>query len=363
MRDNSFINQEAVDLLRSRKLGQVFDNTSATYKFYWMLGILDLLPLHNDGIIPIREIQARMVARAFPTIAYFKLSFGKQDSLGELITNEIIGRLGLDPKSSAEIVALKAHSLGNQLDNITQIVPFRFLSPWIDNPKGLRSSKRDREIADKARESQAAEEPAPYFLDEQCIHIGDEWRAFLLENRVAIEDYTKLRLVGFLESRNPHAHNITQKLEIPTERDLTAARRFWGFTLDQNRGQLVNIYTGKALEAPFAVDHFIPFSFEARDQLWNLIPTDKASNSRKSDNLYDFEPYQTAYAEVHWRGIQAHSNQSQALADHCDALRVTTECLLTMSKDELGDRLRDLLVPRIVRAANCGFIKATYSQK
>ena len=26
-----------------KKLSQVFDNTSATYKFYWMLGLLDVV--------------------------------------------------------------------------------------------------------------------------------------------------------------------------------------------------------------------------------------------------------------------------------------------------------------------------------
>ena len=73
-----------MDIFRSSKLGRIFDHTSSTYKFYWLWGILDLLPTSADGVLSLKDIQSRMVARAYPSVARFRLSFGQQDKLQEL---------------------------------------------------------------------------------------------------------------------------------------------------------------------------------------------------------------------------------------------------------------------------------------
>lgn len=46
------------------------------------------------------------------------------------------------------------------------------------------------------------------------------------------------------------------------------------------------IYSGKDLtESEFSLDHFLPWSFIGLDDLWNLIPTLKGTNSSKSNKL------------------------------------------------------------------------------
>jgi hypothetical protein len=346
-----------VDLLKSSKLGQVFDNTSASYKFYWLLGILDLLPSHPDGKIPLPLIQAQMVARALPTVAYFRINLGKQDRLQDLV-HELVNIKGVGPETNLAKAAVAALGLGSKLSMLGEMVPSRFLSVWAGPRPGIKGAKLTASIEEHAIRSQSGDEPTPYCIFGEYIQVGEAWRAFLLENRVAIEDYAKLRLVGFLESRNLHAQNISRKLEAPTVRDLTEARKFWSRTLELNRGSLKNIYLGRSLEEPFEVDHFIPYSFEASDLLWNLIPTDKASNIRKSDKLPDLDRYLNDYAEAHRLGITAHAKEHGAFGDHCTALEVAPEQLIDMSAAELSRRLHTLFAPRIVYARNCGFVAA-----
>lgn len=65
-------------------LAASFNNTSATYKFYWLLSILSELEEGNT-IIPKHRLFAGMVSSAWYTVNYFHISFGKQDQLQRAI--------------------------------------------------------------------------------------------------------------------------------------------------------------------------------------------------------------------------------------------------------------------------------------
>ena len=59
-------------------LSSCFRSTSATYKFYWFLSIIECVELGQEEINK-REIFARMMANAWYTINYFQVSFGAQN--------------------------------------------------------------------------------------------------------------------------------------------------------------------------------------------------------------------------------------------------------------------------------------------
>ena len=67
--------------LEINRLSSVFNNTTATYKFYWFVSILNLLTQKGKTQMPFWEIICGMVAESWYPIHYFKLSFGKSDSL------------------------------------------------------------------------------------------------------------------------------------------------------------------------------------------------------------------------------------------------------------------------------------------
>ena len=72
-------------ILTTRYLNRVFDKTVATYKYYWFLGILDLYVKQGKTRMNVWEIMISMVANAWYPVNYFRLSFGKSESLYEAI--------------------------------------------------------------------------------------------------------------------------------------------------------------------------------------------------------------------------------------------------------------------------------------
>lgn len=74
-----------------KKLSQIFDNTSTTYKFYWMLGLLDAVSIGKaHQPITFNEMVARMLGKAWQPLLQGRLSFGKCDNLLHHITHIIM---------------------------------------------------------------------------------------------------------------------------------------------------------------------------------------------------------------------------------------------------------------------------------
>ena len=67
--------------LTTRYLNRVFDNTVATYKYYWFLSILDLFVKQGKTRMNVWDIMILMVAHAWYPVNYFRLSFGNSESL------------------------------------------------------------------------------------------------------------------------------------------------------------------------------------------------------------------------------------------------------------------------------------------
>ncbi len=66
-------------------LAGIFNNTSATYKFYWFVTIMEIVVKEHKTKISLWEIIAGMIAESWYPIHYFKLSFGKSDSLYDAV--------------------------------------------------------------------------------------------------------------------------------------------------------------------------------------------------------------------------------------------------------------------------------------
>jgi hypothetical protein len=65
-------------------LAACFNNTTSTYKFYWLLAILQEVE-ENHLVIQKRNLFARMISNAWFTVNYFHVSFGKQDLIQQTI--------------------------------------------------------------------------------------------------------------------------------------------------------------------------------------------------------------------------------------------------------------------------------------
>jgi hypothetical protein len=173
------------------RLSQVFNNTSATYKFFWFISILEIYAATGNSRITFKEVIARMVANAWYPIHYFRLSFGQQDSLFEkckLLQQNFPLRIDEDKnKVQKKVLELFNDSVANAHLNVFQLnVPYRFLSPWIS----FRSN------ADLIARSQQFENGCPYqILDvpEKAIEISPIWCDYLKDNVKILLDYWAFR--------------------------------------------------------------------------------------------------------------------------------------------------------------------------
>ena len=66
------------------KLAAVFNNTSATYKFYWFWAIIEGVE-SGERKIEKKDLFAKMITLSWYTVNYFYISFGKQDAIQDAV--------------------------------------------------------------------------------------------------------------------------------------------------------------------------------------------------------------------------------------------------------------------------------------
>ena len=91
------------ETLSTSAMNRVFDSTTATYKFYWLLSLLDMHVKEQKEMMLALDVASRMVAYAWYPIEYFKLSFGKGDSMSQIIPDVAWGTRGHVPVSNGVI--------------------------------------------------------------------------------------------------------------------------------------------------------------------------------------------------------------------------------------------------------------------
>jgi len=269
------------------RLSACFKNTSATYKFYWFLSLLECIELGQEQIEK-KTLFARMIANAWYTVNYFHVSFGSQDKIQETILSlKETEAISLDEKKKVIVDQLMhSHSRETQrkLKHFDKQVPHYFLSPWI----GTKGGKKVR-----AEISRHGLNHPPYALYDDYILVQPDWLEYFQRNVGILKDFCFWNLTLFLQSRNPNVPDIPNKLKRPEKRGSLSKHKtqFWDIVIRELNG--VNcIYTGKPMKkGEYAVEHFIPFQFVAHDQMWNLIPADPSFNSSKSDRLPPLDTY------------------------------------------------------------------------
>lgn len=270
------------------KLASVFSSTSATYKFYWLIAIIELVEEGNVEI-PKKKLFAKMISNSWYTINYFHISFGKQDKF-QVAVETILKKekLTIDEKKSY-INDILENSKNNdtikQLYHFDKNVPHWFLSPWFS-----KSNKKEIYQLSKSFENNCL-----YALNENEIVINPIWINYLKSNAKVLKDFCYWNLALFLQTRNPNVPDIPNKLIKPATRNgLTKQTNEYWKLVFKELGSINCIFTDTKLyydEKNYALDHFIPFAFVSHDLIWNLLPIEKKINSSKSDKLPLFDKH------------------------------------------------------------------------
>jgi len=333
-------------------LAASFNNTSASYKFYWLLSLIEELESGNTTISK-QQLFAGMVSTAWYTVNYYHVSFGKQDQLQRAVHQlREIEKIMIDEKR----VSVKNKLLLSTNPATIKIlmyfdkeVPHRFLSPWFSEMKGNR--------AEIYKRSMSFERCCPYALDEENIIVNPFWQDYFVKQAGILKAFCYWMLSLYLQKHNPNVPDIPNKLIKPAKRNsLSNQRRFWTMVIDEY-GPLDCIYTGKKLEANgFAVEHFVPYAFVSHDLIWNLIPADPEFNSKKNDRLPRMEKYFEQFYQLQRTAIEImleKYSDEVLLTDYLTILPNLENQRILSEFDK--QKFRESIQPLLTIASNNGF--------
>ena len=345
------------DILTTNRLGKVFSNTVATYKFFWFVSIMQIHAKSDNPRISVWDIVIRMVANAWYPIHYFRLSFGKSDSLFDIVMElQRITQIPIDANAETIICSLKER-LGDRqirklLNTLTLNVPYRFLSPWINTSDNKLMVER----------SQTLENGCLYALhkdaDDFYIELNPAWDKYLHAHYNILVDFAYWNLTLFLQTRNPNVPAIPNKLIRPEIRNsLTKQHNYWDMVMEIG-GPIKCIYTDTELHPKdYELDHFIPWSFVCHDLLWNLIPSDGSINSSKNNKLPDLNFYLPKLAALQHHSIKVvidANKETNAMEDYI-SLGYTPRELADMSSEQFLKLYERTFNPLSQIAINMGF--------
>ena len=343
--------------LLTDRLGCIFKDTVATYKYYWFLSILELHVVKGKERMVIWEIITEMIANAWYPIHYFHLSFGKLDSLDKQVRKlrEFID-LPIDIDKTQLVDTIVNHDNPRAIKALMRVftknVPFRFLRPWIDTSDDALMAKR----------SESFENGCLYSLTKEngdwIITINPIWHDYLCKNFSILKDFAYWNLTGFVQARNPNVPNIPNKLIKPIGRNsLQKQHKFWDKVIYKQEG-IHCIYTGIILEpGNYDLDHFMPWSFVTHDQIWNLMPSDPSINSSKSDKLPNLDVYLSKLALEHQKAVKIIYEQNpndKLLEDYCTIIERPYD-LIGLEKEKVIEVFSKTFSPLYQIASNMNF--------
>jgi len=337
------------------KLAATFGNTSATYKFYWLLAIIE--SVENDlSVISKKELFAKMISSAWYTVTYFHVSFGKQDVIQNAVQEILsIENLTIDiKKHDLQEILIRSENLETikLLNHFNKNVPHWFLSPWFKKSPAETDGNYKKRIY---HESSQFNNDALYGLHDSHIELNPRWKTYLQTNARILKDFCLWNLALFLQTRNPNVPDIPGKLFQPPFRGALQNQRknYWDIIFKE-LGSVECIFTNNRLTLDkYALDHFIPHAFVSHNLIWNLIPIDVNFNAFKSDKLpsvaQHFDKFYNLQKLAY--GIISHKNPQNKLLEEYLPLFPN----INSPSGFEYDRYKENIQPLITIAQNNGF--------
>ena len=354
------------DTLEIKYLGRIFENTSECYKFFWFQALISKV-LENKKYITYEELVDEMIADAWYMVAEYHLNLGPRDTLENLVHYlQQISRLKSSEKKENII-----HYLKNCQDKevvkrkriLTKNVPYRMQAPFMDKMKGKEWDVPESVLAAKINQ----ERRLIYYFEaldgmQTTIRLNDEWFAYIHMNQAIIKGWLQYHIMKYLQKRNPSVPGIGDKLYPPQERKLENVKKYWKLLLKFHPIQ--EIYGHVLLsDQDMSIDHFVPWSYAAHDEFWNLHPTTRNINSSKSNHLPDWDIYfpqlarleYTSY-EMMWKYDAVHEAFEKCAKEHLNDEAVRRK-IYQKGQDlaSFSNALEETVQPLYRSARNCGF--------
>ena len=359
------------DDLRIEYFGHLFDNTSECYKMFWFQVIVEKI-LAGRTSASYEEIIDEMITDAWYMVAEYHLNLGPRDNL-EFAVNRLVEISGFKP---SEDKAVLLEYIRNCQDPevlrykkvLTYNVPYRLQAPFMDLKTDDWKVKTDKLI-----ERINAYSRLIYRFDQldglnTRIYFDEKWSEYIVRNQVIIKGWLKYNLVEYLQRRNPNVPGVIDKLYPPQERKLEDIKKYWKMIMTVS--PVVEIYgNGTLTEKDISIDHFVPWSYVANDEIWNLHPTTKSINSAKSNNLPRWDVYFKKLSGLEYLSYQLIRDYESIRKEfekvkkkHLNSTAVEGRLYAPdLSKEEFEARLSEIVLPVYQSAKSAGFREWVYT--
>lgn len=352
--------------VNTKYLQRLFDNMSECYKPFWFQAIIDKV-FEGKTLLSFDELVDNMIASAWYMVLEYKLNLGPADTLEALVKDaqKVTGLKSSEKKETiiSSIQSSTDKELRQRKLTLTYNVPYRLQAPFLSGIKGAAWDGPKRELADRI----GAHEGIIYRFVvisglNSMIEILPPWEDYIRRNYEVLSGWIQYNLIMYLQRRNPSVPGIPNKLKPPQERNLEKVKRFWKSIIDIE--PVHDIYGSMELHAnDISIDHFVPWSYVAHDELWNLSPTTRSINSKKSNHLPDWDSYYPelrtlqyhAYNMV-WSYPSMHKEFEKCVKEHVNSTDVLHRLYRQgIPQDEFYSNLEGIIKPVYTAAENMGF--------
>lgn len=281
-------------------------NIQNSHKLYWLSAVLKNST--SSGQILFDDIANDMIIDAWYTVSEFHVHLGPckydmkekshvpQDAI-EVIIRWLLNNTSLNEKSSREELLAKLVDLKDdgefikRKQDIVRYAPYRLLSPFLKDYVTEADFNKDSVICAHINEVNKIT-LLPYTINMnkkrllRSITIPDEWRRFFVSNRVELLGWIERVKIEYLQDRNPEMPGMVYKLSKGGEsRDLRRVRALWDAIMEAGI-EVFDIYSGELIKrTDYDVDHFIPWTYVANNEMWNLCPVKSSINLDKSNRI------------------------------------------------------------------------------
>ncbi len=365
------------DTLPIGRLARIFDSTSECYKFFWFKAVFNFT-IEGQTVMRYEDLVDEMIADAWYMVTEYHLNLGPADTL-EKVVSMISQRSALrSNQKKTSIIDWLKNSEDKEIirckNTLIINVPYRLQSPFftaIRSSTGDWKLPKDGLIVRLNSYTDALYSYGPYKGLDTVITVRPEWALYLIANQQVISGWVEYCMIQYLQKRNPGIPGIIDKIYPPCERDLKLVKVYYKELL-QIRA-MHDIYSSITIDSntDISIDHFIPWSFVAHDELWNLCPTLKCINSSKNNSLPDWVSYFPRLREQEYENCQliwSYDSVRRAFEscarknlndDHIKAVLYRPD----IARDDFYRRLEEIIKPSYLSAKNSGFASWKYDKE
>ena len=360
------MNLPAYKNLDTQHLQRLFDNMSECYKLFWFQAIVDAVA---DGkeIISYDDLVNDMIANAWYMVSEYKLNLGPADTLESLV-HYAYTISGLKSSEKKEVIietikGLDDKELNRRKQILTYNVPYRLQAPFMSDFKGKAWAGPKSDLAKRIN---AYANLLYRFHNisglDSTIVVDKDWAEYIRYNYEIIMGWIQYNTILYLQRRNPSIPGIPNKLFPSQERKLERVKAFWKTIVEIV--PVYDIYGNIQMEKNnISIDHFVPWSYVAHDELWNLHPTTRSVNSSKSNHLPEWNMYFNSLCNVEyqayeliWKYDKVHKEFDKCAKEHLNNEDIKQRLYRKgLSKLEFSANLKEVIQPVYIAAQNLGF--------